>query len=83
MAIRAGTSTRSAETWMGKKGAPEGRALFTLMNSDMGDVVTLALTAGCQQPWAKKLRRQIEITRILDQQIELDLRLKALQRGEI
>ncbi len=82
LAYRAKTSNRSAETWMSGRGAPEGAALHALQNSDLGDLVWKAMTAGNNQPWAKKLRRQIEISEILDQQIELDLRLKALQRGD-
>jgi hypothetical protein len=82
LAYRSGRSVRICETWLSGKGAPDGEAIHRLQNSDVGDLIWLAMTRGNPHPWAKNLRRQIEITRVLDQQIELDLRLKALQRGE-
>lgn len=79
---RAGRSVSVAERWISGKGAPDGEALATLLNSDIGDRVWLAMTRSSLHPWRKRLKRQIEISELRDQQRETARRLEALERGE-
>jgi hypothetical protein len=69
--------------WISRKGAPDGEALSALLNSRIGDRLVLALTRSCPHPWRKKLNRQIEISQLRDQQRDTQLRLEALERGEL
>lgn len=83
ISYRAGRSIRICEVWLSKKSAPDGAALAALLNSDIGDRLWLALTRSSPHPWRRKLNRQIEISRLRDQQRETQARLEALERGEI
>jgi hypothetical protein len=75
-------SERICQVWISRRGAPDGEALAALINSRLGDRVLLALTGACPHQWRRKLNRQIEISRLRDQQRETQLRLEALERGE-
>jgi hypothetical protein len=85
LALIANRSTRVCEDWIATppRGAPDGEALAALLNSRIGDVVLLALTRSCAEPWRKKLHRQLEIAQLLDQQRETAARLAALQNGDL
>lgn len=82
LALLANRHERICEKWIGGHGTPDGEALTALLNSPFGDRLFLALTRGSTEPWRKKLNRQIEISRVLDKQRELQAELDALQRGE-
>jgi len=81
MAWRAGRHPRVCEKWKTGRHAPDGGALHALINSDVGDMVILALTQGNAQPWAKALRRTHEISNLRKLQSETTQRLEALERG--
>lgn len=85
LALIANRSTRVCEDWIATppRGAPDGEALAALLNSRIGDIVTLSLTRSCAEPWRKKLGRQLEIAQLQDQQRETAARLAALQNGDL
>jgi hypothetical protein len=67
LAARANRSDRICEKWIGGHGAPDGPALARLLNSDVGDIVWKALTQGCVEPWAAKMRKQMLASQLRDQ----------------
>ena len=82
LAVLANRSERICEVWISRKGAPDGEALAALLNGRFGDRLWQALTKSSAEPWRKKLNRQIEISRVIDQQRELQAQLEVLQKGE-
>jgi hypothetical protein len=81
LAMRAGRPKRVVELWLEGRAAPNGEALASLIRSDVGDRVLLALTAGCSHPWADNVRATHEIARLRKQQAESARRLAELERG--
>src|SRR5262249_10090576 len=81
LAYRAGRDPRVCQKWKTGKHAPDGGALHALINSDVGDIVIMALTRGNSKPWAKALRRTYEISKLRNLQAETQRRLEALERG--
>lgn len=81
LAMRAGRPKRVVELWLEGRAAPNGEALAALIRSDIGDRVLLALTAGCNHPWADNVRATHEIARLRKQQAESARRLAELERG--
>lgn len=84
LAVLANRHQRVCETWIARKGAPDGEAMAALQNSRVGDRVWLALTKASAEPWRRRLNRQIEfISDVAEQRRALDQRLAALERGDI
>jgi hypothetical protein len=82
LAYRANRSERICEKWIARQGAPDGEALAALQNSDVGHIVWKALTHGCREPWALKLRKQILASELRDQLRSAAEQLKAIE-GDI
>lgn len=81
LALRAKRSERVCEIWIARRGTPDGGALACLIDSDVGDIVMLALTKNSKQPWVKALRRHHEIASLRTVQVEAARRLAALELG--
>jgi len=79
--IRTGRDPRVIQKWKTGRHAPDGEALNSLINSDIGDRVLLALTRSNAQAWAQALRRTHEIAQLRRVQAETQSRLEALERG--
>jgi hypothetical protein len=73
---------RICDTWKARRGAPDGEAMASLLNSVHGDRLWLALTNASPHAWRKRLDRQLEIGRLLEQQRDTARRIKALEQGE-
>ncbi len=80
LAHRAGRSIRVCEKWVAKRGAPDGRAMRNLIDSDVGDIVVLALIKTSNQKWAKQYQRLRESSQLLDQMRDTQRRLDAMKR---
>jgi DNA-binding transcriptional regulator YiaG len=79
VAHRSGRSVSVVERWLSGKGAPDGKALATLLRSDIGDLVHEALIASVKSPWADNIRAVREIAKLRQQQADTSRRLEALE----
>ena len=79
LAFHSGCHQRICELWLEGKRQPGGPALAALLNSEIGDVVLLALTRGCGHAWRSNINTTTQIARLRREQRDAAARLASLE----
>lgn len=80
LAVAAGVSLRTSEYFFEQKRGLSGDAVVSLLNTEYGPEVLLALTEHSEQEWVKTFQKFWEIQKIKAEQAKLQARLDALSK---
>ena len=79
LAFHSGCHQRICELWLEGKRQPGGPALAALLNSEIGDIVLLALTKGSKHAWRANINTTTQIAKLRREQRDAAARLASLE----